>query len=72
MATFSNVSKNIVSVSNTTKNVVSIDNFEKAGGAWIYNEPNLLYNSPLDPDTGDPVYYNGIGTVTTFTNLAKS
>jgi len=50
------------------------DNIEKSGSSagWEYDETNLLYDSATDPDSGGNVYYNGIGTVTTFTNITKS
>ena len=50
------------------------DNIEKSGGSdgWEYDEVNLTYDALVDPDSGSTVYYNGIGTVTTFTNITKS
>ncbi len=51
------------------------DNLEKIGtitGGWSYNEVNLAYDQPVDPDTGNTVYYNGIGLSTTWTNQPKS
>lgn len=50
------------------------DNIEKSGGGqgWEYDEVNLMYDSLVDPDSGSAVYYNGIGTVTTLTNITKS
>lgn len=49
------------------------DNQEKSGNSqgWEYNETNLLYNSPTDPDSGLTIYYNGVGTVSSFTNEVK-
>ena len=51
------------------------DNQEKVGtgtGGWQYNEPNLNYNSVLDPDSNLPVYYNGIGVTTSWSNGTKT
>ena len=48
------------------------DNIEKSGIGQPYDDPNLLYDSPSDPDGGNLVYYNGTGTVTTFINVTKS
>lgn len=49
------------------------DSQEKAGnsGGYEYNENNLTYNAVTDPDSGLTVSYNGIGTITSFTNLTK-
>jgi hypothetical protein len=47
------------------------DNQEKSGQAWLYNETNMEYDSEFDPDGGLPVYYNGVGSSSTFTNEIK-
>lgn len=47
------------------------NNFDKTGvvgGGWQYNEANLTYNQVIDPNTGNIVYYNGIGLPTTWSN----
>jgi len=72
MATFTNDNKTSSTYVNQSKNSSTYDPVEKAGGGWQYNEPNLLYNSPTDPDSGSVVYYNGIGTVTTYANQTKN
>jgi len=41
-------------------------------GGWQYNESNLEYNSMLDPDSGSPVYYNGIGLSSSWSLLSKT
>lgn len=51
------------------------DNLEKAttfSGGWDFNEVNLAFNQVNDPDTGNLVYFNGIGLLTTWTNIPKS
>lgn len=52
------------------------DTQEKSGtdspGGWEFNDANLMFNSANDPDTGEPVYFNGIGSTVTFTNQTKS
>jgi hypothetical protein len=45
---------------------------EKGGQAWEYNETNLDYNSVLDPDGGNGVYYNSSGLAPSYTLQAKS
>ena len=49
------------------------DNQEKSGGAtgWEYDEANLTYNASVDPESSSTVYYERIGTTTSFTNLTK-
>ncbi len=40
------------------------DNLELTGtsiGGWEYNDSNLTYNQAIDPDSGEPVLYNGVG-----------
>lgn len=47
------------------------DNQEKPGtlvGGWSYNELGLTYNQVLDLDTGNTVFYNGLGIAQTWTN----
>ena len=51
------------------------DNLEKSGvitGGWDYNEPNLNYDQIVDPDTDNNVYYEGLGIITTWSNIAKT
>lgn len=47
------------------------DRRERSGKAWTYNDNNLTYNQAVDPDSGDTVYYNGLGSTTTWSNLTK-
>jgi hypothetical protein len=47
------------------------DSQEKSGTGYAYDEANLLYDSPIDPDSGSIVLYDGIGTAAAFTNLIK-
>lgn len=50
------------------------DNVEKSGNdsGQEYDEVNLEYDQALDPDSGLTVYYNGVGTVVSITNVTKS
>jgi hypothetical protein len=48
---------------------------EKSGtgvAGWEYNENNLEYNSLLDPDSGNTVYYNGFGLSQSWSLLTKT
>jgi len=45
---------------------------EKSGAGWAYDEPNMEYDFALDPDGGDPVFYNAVGTGNTFTLQTKN
>jgi hypothetical protein len=46
------------------------DNLQQTGeGAWTYNQDNLAYNTLLDPLTELSVKYNGLGSLTEWTNL---
>lgn len=48
------------------------DNQEKSGFGWSYDESNLSYNEDIDPDGGNSVLYNAVGTLTTWSNQSKS
>jgi hypothetical protein len=67
-----NASKHNITFTGLSKNMVSFDSQEKAGSGWDYNDMNLTYNAVFDPDSGNEVFYNGIGRVTTFTNQSKN
>jgi len=41
-------------------------------GGWDYNEELIAYNQDLDEDTGNPVYYNGLGGSQTWAFQSKS
>ena len=50
-------------------------NLEKTGaltGGWQYDEPNLTYDQLIDVDTDNLVYYDGIGLLAVWTNIAKT
>ena len=46
-------------------------NQTRPGKGWVYNQPELLYNSTKDPLTDQDVFYNTEGTDTSWTNEAK-
>lgn len=51
------------------------ENLEKVGaltGGWEYEEANLTYDQINDLDTGNLVYYGGLGILTTWTNINKT
>lgn len=50
----------------------SWDTREKSGQGWMYDEPNLTYDAPTDPDSGDVVYYNALGSTTAWSTQNKS
>ena len=43
-----------------------------SGAGWLYDEVNLTYDNLLDPDSGLPVFYDGLGSTVSWTNLTKS
>ena len=43
----------------------------ESGGGWEYNDANLQYNSSTD-ESGDPVFYNTIGTDESWSYQSKS
>ena len=45
---------------------------EKGGQAWEYDEANLEYDSLLDPDGSNPIYYNSSGLRPVYNLQAKS
>lgn len=42
------------------------------GSGWDYNESELAYDQDVDTDTGSDVFYNGLGTQDTWSNISKS
>lgn len=75
MTTFSNQSKSSVSTfTNQSESSTSYGSINqvKAGQGWLYNQANILYNSVLDPISGDVVLYNWIGFATVWTNQIES
>lgn len=73
MSNFSGISKTAsFSAINNAKNAGSIFNFEKAGADGYFYDSYLTYDEELDPLTGLPVYYNGMGELPTFVNVQKS
>ena len=60
-------------MTNEAKNNVLVFNEAKSGSAWTYDQGGgLTYDGELDPISGMPVYYNGIGTNPIITNEAKN
>jgi len=49
------------------------DNLEKSTmlAGWTFNEALISFNQLLDPDTGNTVYFNGLGLDQTWTNQIK-
>lgn len=43
-----------------------------SGAGQQYNETNLTYDSLIDPDSGNTVYYDGIGIVSSWTFATKN
>lgn len=51
------------------------ENLEKSGvltGGWQYEEANLTYDQITDIDTGNYVYYEGLGLLAVWTNINKT
>jgi len=50
------------------------ENLEKPttfSGGITFNEAGIAFNQVIDPDTGNIVYFNGVGLLSTWTNIAK-
>lgn len=60
------------SFSNTSKNAASPKRYAKAGSGWDYDQPEITYDGELDPITGLPVFYDGLGLTPTITNETKN
>jgi hypothetical protein len=60
-----------MSFANESKNTVTYYPYTKAGQGSIYDS-NIPYDAELDPISGNPVYYDSIGTTPTFSNNNKS
>jgi len=58
---------------NESKNNVSVFNEAKSGSGWLYDQGGgLTYDGELDPISGMPVFYDGIGTAVSPTNESKN
>lgn len=67
-----NVSKNTATFTNTSKNSASMKDTLKSNRAWSYNSPTITYNGATESSTGLTVYYNSLGTASTWTNQTKN
>lgn len=50
------------------------DNLEKPTtyiGGWTYDEAGITYDMVIDLDTGNKVYYDGLGLLSVWTNINK-
>lgn len=52
-------------VTNLTKNISTVYGYNKIGGGWRYEEPDLLYEMA-------ELYYENYGSVISITNLSKN
>lgn len=72
MATFTNENKNTITFTNVSKNSASMKDSLKSASAWSYNSPTITYSGATESSTGLTVYYNSLGTASTWTNQTKS
>lgn len=73
MSSWSNENKTAgFSPSNEAKNSATIKNQLKAGSAQKYDDVNYEYDQDFDPISGNPVFYDGVGTLPVITNLTKN
>jgi len=61
-----------VSFTNESKGSVSVVGESKSGLGWTYDQVPLTYDGALDPITGMPVFYDGLGTTPVITNESKN
>jgi hypothetical protein len=59
-------------ISNEAKNNISVVNEAKSGSGWLYDQIPLTYDGALDPISGMPVFYDGIGSAIVITNESKN
>lgn len=52
------------------------ENLEKSGtidnGGYDYEEEDMEYDQDIDVDTGNQVFYDGLGQTTTWNNINKT
>lgn len=51
------------------------DTFKKPGevvGGWPFNDPLITFNQAIDVETGDAVFFNGLGTAQVWFNTNKT
>jgi hypothetical protein len=44
----------------------------KIGAGWLYNQTGINYDSSEDPESGEPLKYDSLGTPTTWTNESRN
>lgn len=72
MSTFSNLSKAVAAtVSNLSKTVSTWSAPKKAGYSWQYDQLGINYDSMLDENSHNPVYYDSEGTLPVIVNVQK-
>lgn len=67
-----NVSKNSITVNNLSKNNITVSDQLKSANAWRYNQPTITYSGNTESSTNQTIYYNSLGLLTAWSNLAKS
>lgn len=73
MSNWLNNSKTAVfTAANVSKNSSTMKNHLKAGSGQKYDDSNLTYDELFDPITGNPVFYDGVGTTPVWTNQTKN
>lgn len=67
-----NESKNAAATpSNVAKNAAVMSGFTKPGQGYNYDS-DRTYDEMFDPQTSNPIYYDGIGKLPTYTNQPKN
>lgn len=68
---WTNQTKTAATYSNTAKSSTSYTDVLKGGQGWLYDQSTITYDINIDPQTGNPVYYDGVGTVSSWVNKNK-
>jgi len=72
MTTWNNQSKSTGAWANSSKNTSIWYDPMKYGDGWHYDEINVKYNGPTDPNNGRTLYYNSEAVPLSWTNQNKS
>ena len=61
-----------MAITNESRNTVTVANEARSGSGWNYDDPYLTYDEEFDPQTGMPVFYDGIGITPVITNESRN
>ena len=72
MSVLNDIKPSVATMTNESMPSTIWNRYGKDGQGWLYDQPEITYDGVIDPISGLPVTYDGLGTATSFTNEAKT